>query len=424
MKKIIFAFILFAMFLNINVNAGEVNLCTYENTITSKNGGKYGACSTTDKYNVYIKIGDGYGTRIQTPQSCDFKNCGTCSHTFVHDYQNRDYLLADEKTIIIPRDAETSIKNGICPKYAFFDLSGALEMRAEDVQVCLANNIADCKVNTLSYKFTNLNISSGAILITQESNLANDFIDTKVSEGMKSADRFITQKFKVDANKSWENNTYCQELTKAESKLSNTIKTEYDNKFWEYINLQYRGVGKGIQDSLKWRFTNNYKNRGDSKSVAETIMTAFHNDCAEVLKSSELADEEKQSVLARLNANYNNEMKSIKDLFKGNEASIDLGDFDGDYTCKGFLGDPVLEGTPAYYLALVMKLIKYLGIVLCFVFVVIDFLKAITSQDQDLLKKAIKTSVQRLIYAILIFFLPIVINFVLGLVGAYSTCIY
>lgn len=420
MKKIIFAFILFAMFLNINVNAGEVNLCTYENTIEVLNDG-WGACTSKDKYHIYLKVGDDFGTRIETPQSCNFNDCGKCSHTFVHDYKNIDYMLA-AKEMIISRDIRNKIKAGECPKYAFFDLGGATDGKATDVQVCFADSVVDCK-GTNSYEFTTKRLA-GSITVTQDSILTSDFVGAKISEGMPKADKYIIQKFKADANKSWENNTYCQELNKSESNLSNTIKDEYDSKFWEYVDSQSTGLGKGIQDSLKWRFKKNYENRGDSKSVATTIITSLKNDCAELLKTSKLSDEEKQNALSRLNENFNDEVKNINELFKGNQAIIDLGDFSGDSTCEGFLGDPIFEGSPAYYLALVMKIIKYLGVVLCLVFAVIDFLKAITSQDQELLKKAIKTSVQRLIYAIIIFFLPILINFILGLVGAYSTCVY
>lgn len=91
-------------------------------------------------------------------------------------------------------------------------------------------------------------------------------------------------------------------------------------------------------------------------------------------------------------------------------------------SCEGFLGSKTVNTDPAYYLNMALKVMKYMGIILAIVFSTIDFIKAITSQDKDLLKKATTTSVKRALYAVLIFFLPTLINFVLGLIGAYDTC--
>lgn len=92
--------------------------------------------------------------------------------------------------------------------------------------------------------------------------------------------------------------------------------------------------------------------------------------------------------------------------------------------CKGFLGDPSSPNAPAYYLVLAFKIIKYAAIILVLIMSIIDFAKATLSQDKDLLKKAAISSAKRLIFAVLIFFLPILLNFLLSWLGdAYSTCI-
>ncbi len=95
--------------------------------------------------------------------------------------------------------------------------------------------------------------------------------------------------------------------------------------------------------------------------------------------------------------------------------------FDGGDTCNALLGDIKDPGAPAYYLDFTFKVIKYLAIVLLFVLTLIEFIKATASNDQDAIKKASRTTLKRIIIAIIIFVLPILINFVLKTLGVVST---
>ena len=62
-----------------------------------------------------------------------------------------------------------------------------------------------------------------------------------------------------------------------------------------------------------------------------------------------------------------------------------------------------------------MDVIKYAAIICLLGFSIADFVKAIVSEDKDALKKAGTTTMKRFIYCVMIFFLPIVINFLLDL---------
>ncbi len=95
-------------------------------------------------------------------------------------------------------------------------------------------------------------------------------------------------------------------------------------------------------------------------------------------------------------------------------------DYSGADDCEGFLGAKGTKGTPAYYLHIVLLAMRYLAIILALVLSVVDFFKAVFSQDKDLLKKAALTAVKRVIFAVLVFFIPTVLEFVLGLLGAYT----
>ena len=56
-------------------------------------------------------------------------------------------------------------------------------------------------------------------------------------------------------------------------------------------------------------------------------------------------------------------------------------------------------------------------------FSIADFFKAIVSNDKDALKKAGSTTVKRFIYCVIIFFLPIIIDFLLDLFQINETVI-
>ncbi len=95
-------------------------------------------------------------------------------------------------------------------------------------------------------------------------------------------------------------------------------------------------------------------------------------------------------------------------------------DFSGGEDCAGFLGNKGTAGTPAYYLHIILIAMRYVAIVLALVLSIIDFFKAVFSQDKDLLKKAAITAVKRVIFAVIIFFIPVILEFILGLLGAYT----
>ena len=91
------------------------------------------------------------------------------------------------------------------------------------------------------------------------------------------------------------------------------------------------------------------------------------------------------------------------------------------------------KGGGALGATLAIPLVKLLGnvgaIILCigiavmlFVFTFIDFTKAVASSKDDAIKKATQNAIKRVIIAIIIFFLPILIEFLLSLFGIYSNC--
>jgi len=84
----------------------------------------------------------------------------------------------------------------------------------------------------------------------------------------------------------------------------------------------------------------------------------------------------------------------------------------GNSECKSLLGGltPVVEN--------ILRTVQYAGPVLVGIFTIIDFVKAATSDDSaNLTKKNSKKFVKRLVAAALLFFIPLLVNLIFGLVG-------
>jgi len=74
------------------------------------------------------------------------------------------------------------------------------------------------------------------------------------------------------------------------------------------------------------------------------------------------------------------------------------------------------------FLQEIFDIMKYAGPILCLVLSTMDFVKAAAAQDKDALKKAAQTGLKRLGLAILLFFIPVLLNFLFPLLGWNGTC--
>ena len=91
-------------------------------------------------------------------------------------------------------------------------------------------------------------------------------------------------------------------------------------------------------------------------------------------------------------------------------------------TCNSYFGDPEDSQYPAYWMQWILNIIKYVAIAALLVLSTVDFIKALVSNDKDALKKAGMTTAKRFIYVVILFFLPIIVDFIMRLFGAYGTC--
>lgn len=90
--------------------------------------------------------------------------------------------------------------------------------------------------------------------------------------------------------------------------------------------------------------------------------------------------------------------------------------------CNHIFGDPNTEGDFANYLQQIFNVFKYLAPALVIVLSIVEFVKAVASDDKDALAKATKKTGIRIVLAILLFFIPGLINFLFDKLGWYGTC--
>ncbi len=90
--------------------------------------------------------------------------------------------------------------------------------------------------------------------------------------------------------------------------------------------------------------------------------------------------------------------------------------------CKALLGDPEDANYPAYWIQYSLNIMRYAAIIALLGFSTADFIKAIVAQDNDALQKAIQKTVKRAIYAVILFFVPMIVSFIMNLFGVYGTC--
>jgi hypothetical protein len=92
----------------------------------------------------------------------------------------------------------------------------------------------------------------------------------------------------------------------------------------------------------------------------------------------------------------------------------------GSIDC-GVFGDISNKSSVAYYLQVMLDVMRYIAVIALIVLSILDFVKAVAAQDGDALKKAGNTFGKRLAFTIMIFFIPIVLKLILQYLGV-TTC--
>ena len=90
---------------------------------------------------------------------------------------------------------------------------------------------------------------------------------------------------------------------------------------------------------------------------------------------------------------------------------------DGAKLCQGILGEDLTA-----LLKDALRLMQIAGPILVIIMTIIDLIKATATGGKDDLSKVGKKTVKRLIYAVLLFLIPTILNWVFSIFGIYGVC--
>lgn len=81
-----------------------------------------------------------------------------------------------------------------------------------------------------------------------------------------------------------------------------------------------------------------------------------------------------------------------------------------DITCGN--GDIIIDSVVPKFVSIIVNIIKFLVPVVIIIFGIIDLFKASTANDEKVMKEAQKKLISRIIYAVLVFFVVAIVQFV------------
>ena len=305
-----------------------------------------------------------------------------------------------------------SLSNFVCPKNAYLDHSSL----SSDNELCFDDDGTTC-INKYSNAGTAFGTKSQYYVsgeknydisthIANYSELLFKDIKDDISAGKYKDSADLKEKIESDFADNFLNGNDIPEFIVNMSEYQNLT----DNVLKEYEKLRKEAVSDSRKEAEK------------EKETARRLFEGGFITQEEYEKRVKEA-EEKVSNTEENWGDTEEVKKAIDNAFTNISFNVTkLGDFNVTSYCESYLGDPGKNGTPAYYLQFAFNLMKYIAIVLLFALSVAEFAKATVGSNQDAMKKAIQTTVKRLIIVVIIFFLPILIDFIFKLLGIYSKC--
>ncbi|MDD4706047.1 MAG: hypothetical protein PHS24_02380 [Bacilli bacterium] len=120
------------------------------------------------------------------------------------------------------------------------------------------------------------------------------------------------------------------------------------------------------------------------------------------------------------NDNYNiTLLKEDNDSSNEEEASIPEENNYENQVCEGLLGDTLKKDIES-----ILNVMKIIAPLLVVIFTIYELISAVASKDDDALTKALSRLTTRIILVAVLFFLPILLNLLLGFIDSkYSTCL-
>lgn len=345
-----------------------VTLCKYEySTYDNSN-------SLIERHNVHIRYY--YGKTLWEAQASKIGSTAAFASNY-KSYGTYTYSKLREEIEFISGSFATSTEaNFTCPTYAYFDLEGINELCFDDNGTYCTNDDPGGSSTTFDKKaFLKTNFEDELLLKMYDITFFASDISKFVSEGA-SLDAYIEMKANAIL------------ISAGLDEYPGIVNTPAYNEMMNYLN-----------DSVK-----------DAASEYDE----------EILNDDTLTEEEKEVLLEASKeiteqaAVYLNSLKNhIDNLYDPSDVITD---------CAELLGKTTDSGTTAYYLQIIFNAMKYIAIVALIVLSTVDYFKAIIEQDPNAFSRINKTVFKRLACCVALFFIPILLNMFLELIGITDSC--
>lgn len=327
---------------------------------------EYADSSGTVKNEIYYMFGvDGITT--YNPWSITYQRFGnlvvgdTTSGTFEYVFVKNSAVSYSFHNGHLSASKESDFT---CPKYSFIDYDGVNEICFAETDSC-GPNFKGSDEGPFS-----LTSNSSTIYNVMNSFVKNAFDQVTFDEYRKSTVSSVLSNVKSKA----------LQATKEKYKLDST-----------YITPSF--------------VTNYFENEANLADELERFKSRMSTAVEEAYAKGELSLEEKEELKKK--------NKELSDAIIGDNLVPSTGvKPDDDTGCNSILGDDMSK-----IIDNIFKTIQYAGPILVIVLTALDMLKAVTSGEQDQMKKASNKFVKRLIAAMLLFFVPLLCNLVFDVVG-------
>ena len=277
-------------------------------------------------------------------------------------------------------------KEGVCPKYGYIDDSGFSD------EICFDSDSKYCKETDPGGMGTDFNSIKGF-----ESTLKYNYLD------------HVTNYFQ-----NWSFNEVggmtCDDILEVEN-AEEAVEKEVES----YSNFLFGG---DMPNFLKNNPTYKEQLEIAKSKYTERVSACKEEKIQEIENDESLSEEEKEALKDELEErveDINDTIESTGDRIENIRTNAILGE-SINVTLNVKNGCDIFSGDMKNWLIQLLDIIKIVGVVLAAILSMVDFLKGVGTGSADTMKKVWKSVGNRLIAVILLFLLPVLIEFILGLI--------
>lgn len=279
----------------------------------------------------------------------------------------------------------SSFKEGVCPTYGYIDDGGW------SGEICFDSDGKYCKENP--------------------GGMGTDF------NGIKGFESTLKYNYLTHVTNYFQNwsfnevgNMTCDDILKVEN-----AEEAVDKEVESYSNFLFGG---DMPNFIKNNPTYKEQLELAKSKYTERVDNCKEEKIQEIENDSSLSEEEKQELKEELEetvGEINDTIESTGDRIENIRTDAILGE-NLNVTLNMKYGCDVFSGDMKDWLIQLLDIIKIVGLVLAAILSMVDFLKGVGTGSADTMKKVWKSVGNRLIAVILLFLLPVLIEFIFGLV--------